>query len=258
MEAGRPVLVVPPRIEHRKGARVVVAWKDRPAARRAVSAVLPFICNAAHVYVATAGENARHEGTEDVTRHHSRHGASVTTHFLRTVDGDADEILRFARQQEAGRVVMGALGHTRLREWMFGGARVRSTVAPFDAGVAGRVAALARGRAIRSVVDAISRGGGIGHANCCADRIDAGPTRDASVAPDALTTPTITNTRPLILDGNVAITGGITSPDTRPGGRQATAVHTDVAGAEACGCRRTAPHPPRNEKAPASRPGLSI
>ena len=119
--AARPVLVVPPRIEHLRGARIVVAWKDGSEARRAVSAALPFIREADQVFVASTGDGARYEGAEDVAGHLARHGAAVTTHLLRTVVSDGDELLRFALKQEADLIVMGAYGHTRLREWLFGG-----------------------------------------------------------------------------------------------------------------------------------------
>ena len=121
MEAARPVLVLPPRIERIRGARIVVAWKDGREARRAVSAALPFIREADQVFVVSTGEGARYEGAEDVADHLARHGASVTTHLLRTVVSDADELLRFALKQEADLIVMGAYGHTRLRQWLFGG-----------------------------------------------------------------------------------------------------------------------------------------
>ena len=121
MEAGRPVLVVPPCIEHLRGARIVVAWKDGLEARRAVSAALPFIREADQVFVASTGEGARYEGAEDVAAHLARHGAPVTTHLLRTIVSDGDELLRFAQKQDADLIVMGAYGHARLREWLFGG-----------------------------------------------------------------------------------------------------------------------------------------
>lgn len=121
MEAGRPVLMVPPGIEHLNGARIVVAWKDGPAARRAVSAAMPFFGNADRVHVATTGVDAHKEGAEAVAGHLARHGTGVTTHYLRTVDTDAEEILRFARSQDADLIVMGGYGHSRLREWVFGG-----------------------------------------------------------------------------------------------------------------------------------------
>lgn len=125
MEAARPVLVLPPRMEPAgsalRGARIVVAWKDGSEARRAVSAALPFIREADQVFVVSTGEGARNEGAEDVAGHLARHGAAVTTHLLRTVVSDGDEILRFAVKQQADLIVMGAYGHTRLREWLFGG-----------------------------------------------------------------------------------------------------------------------------------------
>ena len=121
MEAGRPVLVVPPRAASLKAARIVVAWKDGPEARRAVSAALPFVRDADQVFVATVGTDACLEGAEDVTYHLARHGAHVTPHRLHTKDDDGSEILRFALMQDADLIVLGAYGHSRLREWIFGG-----------------------------------------------------------------------------------------------------------------------------------------
>ncbi|MEA1832515.1 universal stress protein [Methylobacterium durans] len=123
MEAGRPVLIVPPGLERLEAARIVVAWKDTVEARRAISGALPFIRRADRVFVATAGSGARFEGAEDVARFLARHGAHATTHLLaRPAVSDADEILRFAQRQDADLLVMGAYGHSRLREWIFGGA----------------------------------------------------------------------------------------------------------------------------------------
>ena len=123
MEAGRPVLVVPPGVEQLRAVRIVVAWKDCPEARRAVIAALPFIKLADQVFVASVGGDARFQGAEEISWHIARHGAHVTTHLLNAPLGEvADEILRFARRQDADMVVMGAYGHSRLREWLFGGA----------------------------------------------------------------------------------------------------------------------------------------
>ncbi|WP_336489540.1 universal stress protein [Methylobacterium nigriterrae] len=121
MEAGRPVLVAPPRLVHMKGTRIVVAWKDGPEARRAVTAALPFLRDADEVFVATVGADARHEGAEAVTGHLARHGAHATTHLLRAVGSEGREILDFAMREDADLIVMGAFGHSRLREWIFGG-----------------------------------------------------------------------------------------------------------------------------------------
>ncbi len=121
MQAGRPVLIVPPRIVHLKAARIVLAWKDGPEARRAMSAALPFFRAADQVLVATRGEDVRVGNAEDLAVHLARHGVSATAHHLHAAGPDADAIMRFALEQDADLVVMGAYGHSRLREWIFGG-----------------------------------------------------------------------------------------------------------------------------------------
>ncbi|MCF4128824.1 universal stress protein [Methylobacterium sp. SyP6R] len=122
MEVGRPVLVVPPGIDRLAAARIVVAWKDAPEARRAVTAALPFITRADQVFVVGVGREASHEGAGEVADLLARHGAHVTAHALeapnRTVAG---EILHFSERHDADLVVMGGYGHARLREWLLGG-----------------------------------------------------------------------------------------------------------------------------------------
>ena len=122
MEAGRLVLVVPPGVERLDAARIVIAWKDAPEARRAVSAALPFVGRADKVFVAAAGSEARFEGADEVSDLLCRHGAHVTTNLLDAPGGEiADAVLRFAKREDADLVVMGGDGHSRLREWLFGG-----------------------------------------------------------------------------------------------------------------------------------------
>ena len=122
MEVGRPVLVVPPGLDRPKAARIIIAWKDTPEARRAVSFALPFIRRADQVFVVSAGSEARFEGAEEVSEFLTRHGAHVTTQLLEVPGKEVTaEILRYANRQDADLVVMGGYGHSRLREWLFGG-----------------------------------------------------------------------------------------------------------------------------------------
>lgn len=121
MEAGRPVLVVPPAIDSLRASRIVVAWKDTVEARRAVSGALGFIRHADQVFVATVGDGSGAENAEEVAAYLARHGAAVTTHLLQDRRGAGEEILDFSRRQDADLVVTGAYGHSRLREWAFGG-----------------------------------------------------------------------------------------------------------------------------------------
>ncbi|WP_133123371.1 universal stress protein, partial [Methylobacterium frigidaeris] len=105
-----------------KARQVVIAWKDSPEARRAVTAALPFITHAKEVFVLSAGGEARFQGAEEVAEHLAQHRAHVTTHLLDVPGHDvADELLRFTARQTADLIVMGGYGHSRLREWLFGG-----------------------------------------------------------------------------------------------------------------------------------------
>ncbi|MEA1834851.1 universal stress protein [Methylobacterium durans] len=122
MEVGRPVLVTPPGSDRLKAERIVVAWKDAPEARRAISAALPFLRGAKRVYVVSAGEEAATSGAEEVSEFLALHGAHAEARLLNaTMQDVAAEILRFTAQEDADLVVMGGYGHSRLREWLFGG-----------------------------------------------------------------------------------------------------------------------------------------
>ncbi len=123
MEAGRPVLVVPPGLERLDARRVVVAWKDTREARRAVRDALPFLAGAERVQVVAVGAETRRDGAEGTAAYLAAHGVAATAQLLPGQQlGAADPLLRFAAREEADLIVMGAYGHSRLREWAFGGA----------------------------------------------------------------------------------------------------------------------------------------
>lgn len=122
MEVGRPMLVVPPGIEHLAAKRVVVAWKDTPEARRALHDAVPVLGHPEQVCVVAVGPDAQNVGAEGAAEYLSGHGIKATTHLLRKPEIDtADDILHFAGREDADLIVMGAYGHSRLREWVFGG-----------------------------------------------------------------------------------------------------------------------------------------
>jgi nucleotide-binding universal stress UspA family protein len=126
MSAGRPVLVVPDGLSHLHGLAVVVAWKDTRECRRAVADALPFLQRADEVIVhAVCGKDradaARLE-TDDVAANLKRHGVDARA-LVTHADPDAAvaEITRVAQLNGADLIVAGAYGHSRLREWAFGG-----------------------------------------------------------------------------------------------------------------------------------------
>ncbi|MBV9116248.1 MAG: universal stress protein, partial [Acetobacteraceae bacterium] len=126
MGLGRPVLLAPPRVERLSAARVVVAWKDTRETRRAVLDGLPLVRTAEAVFVVVVGEGESggegRDGAADVAAYLARHGAASAT-VLRPEPGGsvADTLQQTARREGADLIVAGAYGHSRLRQWVFGG-----------------------------------------------------------------------------------------------------------------------------------------
>ena len=125
LRAGRPVLIVPREHRQLKLEKVVVAWKDSREARRAVADALPLLQKAHTVSVIEicSPETVKeaHQRTADVAHWLKIHG--VTAHGIAEASHSTDlEGLR-TRLSNKGcdLLVAGAYGHTRLREWAFGG-----------------------------------------------------------------------------------------------------------------------------------------
>ena len=124
MQAGRPILIVPPKVDRLDLGHVLVAWKDTREARRAVTDALPLLHHATEVNVmevvedGSEGVSARRR-VDDVTAWLRRRGVSA---FSRVVNArkDAEEI-QAIWENGADVVVAGAYGHTRLRELVLGG-----------------------------------------------------------------------------------------------------------------------------------------
>lgn len=121
--AGRPVLLAANNAEHLLGKTVLVAWKDSREARRAVSDALPFLIRAKEVVVATmageAGPDVR-SSLAEILLWLKGHGVSARTEVLFGVPG-GHQLVEFAHMIGADLIVSGAYGHSRLREWAFGG-----------------------------------------------------------------------------------------------------------------------------------------
>jgi nucleotide-binding universal stress UspA family protein len=125
LSAGRPVLVPADDGQPLNAERVLVAWKDTREARRAIVDALPFLVDAREVLVATIEHRARDEARDsalDVAGFLKSHGATATADVVGHQNRDDGAVLA-ARAKEIGAdlIVSGAYGHSRLREWAFGG-----------------------------------------------------------------------------------------------------------------------------------------
>jgi nucleotide-binding universal stress UspA family protein len=120
MDVGRPVLFVPPHIDNLSAKRIVVGWKDSREARRAAWDGLPFLKRAEKVFVVSV--DVDNDSADDVARYLGCHGVEACV-LVRpgSTSTVADEIVRIAEQEGADLIVCGAYGHSRMREWIFGG-----------------------------------------------------------------------------------------------------------------------------------------
>jgi nucleotide-binding universal stress UspA family protein len=127
-ESGRPVLVLPPHHPCQWPLRhAVVAWQPTREASRALHDAMPLLAQAATVDVLVVDPQPRSDGHgelpgTDIGAHLARHGLRVNVvKRERGSDAVATALLRHAAENEAGLLVAGGFGHSRLREWMLGG-----------------------------------------------------------------------------------------------------------------------------------------
>jgi len=125
-EAGRAIYLIPPGCPARKDIRtVLLAWNDSRPTARAISEALPLLKRATLVRLLTIEDPSsadRGEEASDIAAHLDRHGVRVEIVPVQGKDEDAGAIIRDeAAKLSADVVVMGAYGHSRLREWVLGG-----------------------------------------------------------------------------------------------------------------------------------------
>jgi nucleotide-binding universal stress UspA family protein len=125
--SGRPVLIVP---YVQKAAfsikRVVVCWDGSRASARAVGDSLPLIARADNVQVLTVVTGKFDESDvagADIAEHLARYKLRTELSRLPAQDIDVPSaILSHAADVDADLIVMGAYGHSRLRDFVLGGA----------------------------------------------------------------------------------------------------------------------------------------
>ncbi len=122
MQLGRPVLVVPPGVDHLDVRCVAIGWKNTREARRAVRDALPFLERTSHVVVLSIDDGHGAADTRDVIgflQAHDVHATAVQKDAYGA--GTAEALVDAASEHGADLIVTGGYGHGRLREWAFGG-----------------------------------------------------------------------------------------------------------------------------------------
>lgn len=126
LSSGRPIILFPPNQTASRVRRSLVAWNATRESIRAVADALPLLARATVevLIVDHERQRARHgqEPGADIARHLARHGAQVEVQRLSSGGKDVGQLLLSqAAAFRADLLVMGAYGHSTLREWMFGG-----------------------------------------------------------------------------------------------------------------------------------------
>jgi nucleotide-binding universal stress UspA family protein len=126
MQAGRPLIVVPPTVDWLDLRSVLVAWKDVREARRAIFDALPLLAAAKEVTIVEIPEQDGHRvdalsHVADVAAWLRGHGITANTSVPEKAGGVTGQLENIAANVGAGVVIAGAYGHSRFREWVLSG-----------------------------------------------------------------------------------------------------------------------------------------
>ncbi|HWM83616.1 MAG TPA: universal stress protein [Pseudolabrys sp.] len=125
-ESGGPVLVVPYiQKDDLKLDRVAVCWDGSRPAARAIADAMPFIRQSKLTSLIVV-DNDQPKSTDvpgiDIARHIARHGVNVELKNLPMTVDVGTTILNFISDSSIDFLVMGGYGHSRLRQFILGGA----------------------------------------------------------------------------------------------------------------------------------------
>ncbi|MHA6347524.1 universal stress protein [Roseivivax sp. CAU 1761] len=118
-----PVLVSPDGANGFAGfEQITIAWDGSTAAMAAVRAALPFLWGTVRAEVLIVGNPVERADGSDLIRYLGRHGVSAFLTVLPSGDKPVSEIIKHHAARNGCRLlVMGAYGHSKLLEAVFGG-----------------------------------------------------------------------------------------------------------------------------------------
>jgi nucleotide-binding universal stress UspA family protein len=128
LSSGRPVIALPyvgdfPVI----GRKVLIAWKSTREAARAINDAVPLLQQADAVTVLAINPQGGIKGdgevpAADVALHLARHGVKASAaHTVAKEVAEGEALLNYASDLQSDLIVAGGYGHSRMREFVFGG-----------------------------------------------------------------------------------------------------------------------------------------
>jgi nucleotide-binding universal stress UspA family protein len=120
-ESGRPLLIAGSTTPSSLTGTVFVCWKETPESARALTAALPLLKAAQRVVIAHVSEGLDPAPLSGVVQYLALHGISAESRLLPRRGSVADTLAAAADAHQADLIVLGAYGHSRARERVFGG-----------------------------------------------------------------------------------------------------------------------------------------
>ena len=137
-ESGRPVLLLPEGTTRQLPSSfeiIAVAWDHSRSATRAVADALPMLRTAKRVHVVTVVDEKRLPRSDsgvELCKHLARHGVEVAFEQVQAKGRAVGDVLEsHVVERTIDLLVMGAYGHSRLREFILGGATRSVLTRPF-------------------------------------------------------------------------------------------------------------------------------
>ncbi len=122
LDSGRPVLAVPHVCGRMGFDRAMIAYDGSGEAANAIRGALPLLRLAETLVIVEVEEKSSAFPMTDAAAYLARHGVSCEIQSLpRTSEGIAETVLHFASEFAPDYIVMGAYGHSRWRQRLFGG-----------------------------------------------------------------------------------------------------------------------------------------
>jgi nucleotide-binding universal stress UspA family protein len=125
MSGGRPVLIAPKACAIHVGGAVSIGWDESQMAAHAVTAAIPFLEKARSVTIlSVGGKELDPEPGSLLADYLSLHGITASVHLVEQQSGRSvgGALLDEAEKHGADLLVVGGYGHSRLREFIVGGA----------------------------------------------------------------------------------------------------------------------------------------
>jgi len=120
-QGGRPLLIAGSMTPSSPTGTVFVCWKEAPESARALTAALPLLKAAQRVVIAHVSEELDPTPLSGLAHYLALHGISAETRLLPRRGAVADTLAAAADAHQADLIVLGAYGHSRARERVFGG-----------------------------------------------------------------------------------------------------------------------------------------